>query len=185
MTLFNPDRQFDYTRDIRRVYLGTAPSIGVVSISFGANIAESWLEIQLRDLSEYAGCKDKMSESQIEQTAKVIISEWGYLKVTELMHFFVLFKSGKYGKFYGAVDSMVITEGMRKFVRERYELVGRLREEEEQREREAEKEADAEEVRKFKDALSVSNMTVGEWHRLKSEYGLTLDEVAELGWLLR
>lgn len=54
------------------------------------------------------GVKDKLSTFQLDSISQVIMATWGYYKVSEMMLFFLQFKSGKYGKFYGAVDSMVI-----------------------------------------------------------------------------
>ena len=135
LMVFNPDNQYRYCREIDRCYTGTAPTIKVLSEAYGERVSESWLMIQLNDLSEFAGCKEKMSINQIEQVAKVILLEFGYLKVTELMHFFVLFKSGKFGKFYGAVDGLVITEALQEFTRLRSERLWRIYQEREQAER--------------------------------------------------
>lgn len=101
--------------------MGAAPMLRTLTEAYGANTTEMWLEIQLKDLSEFAGCREKLSIQQIEQIAKVIILTFDYLKVTEMMYFFVLFKSGKFGKFYGAVDGLVITEALNEFVRLRNE----------------------------------------------------------------
>ena len=103
--------------------------------AYGENITETWLEIQLRDLSEFAGCKDKLSIQQIEQIAKVIILEFSFMKATELMHFFILFKSGKFGKFYGSVDGLVITEALQEFREMRREKLWALEQKRQQIER--------------------------------------------------
>ena len=42
-----------------------------------------------------------------------------HLKISELMLFFHRFKSGRYGRFYGSVDPLVITTTIRDFIRER------------------------------------------------------------------
>lgn len=78
-----------------------------------------WLIPQLYDLSEYCGCKDKLRGRPLEQCASIIALEYFYLKVSELMLFFHRFKSGRYGRFYGAVDPLVITTSLRDFIRER------------------------------------------------------------------
>lgn len=93
-----------------------APSLVRVARTYGKNVAESWLEIQIFDLGEYAGVKEKPENTQIEQCARTIISQYGYLKVTELMVFFVRFKAGIYGRFYGAVDVLAITTALNDFV---------------------------------------------------------------------
>lgn len=135
LTTFNPGNQFRYCQEVDRCYTGKAPAIKVLTEAYGEQVAESWVMIQLNDLSEFAGCKEKMSIHQIEQVAKVILMEFGYLKVTELMHFFVLFKSGKFGKFYGAVDGLVITEALQEFTHLRAERLWRIARERERAER--------------------------------------------------
>lgn len=51
--------------------------------------------------------------------ANVIATEFYYLSVTELMLFFHRFKSGRYGRFYGSVDPLMITTSLRDFIKER------------------------------------------------------------------
>ena len=41
------------------------------------------------------------------------------------MLFFWWFKSGKYGKFYGSVDPMVITSALREFIRDRNAIIAK------------------------------------------------------------
>ena len=86
--------QYDYCTDLQRVYTGKAPTLSVLNEAFGKNITETWLAIQIRNLSEFSGVKDKLDTAQIDMLAKTIIATFHYLKVTELMHFFLLFKSG-------------------------------------------------------------------------------------------
>lgn len=153
--------QYKYCKDVNRCYIGKAPSLKVISEAYGENITETWLEIQLRDLSEFAGCKDKLSIQQIEQIAKVIILEFSFLKATELMHFFILFKSGKFGKFYGAVDGLVITEALQEFRQLRRE---RLWELEQKRAREERARRDAE--------YAKNAMSFDEWKELKHLFNM-------------
>lgn len=49
----------------------------------------------------------------------MIAREYFYLKVTELMLFFVRFKGAHYGRFYGVEDPMVIMESIKAFIEER------------------------------------------------------------------
>lgn len=131
LRVFNPDNQAAYTRDIKRVYLGHAPSLNIVAKAFSRAAAEAWLAIQLRDLSEFTGAKGQLTADKLDALAKVIIAEYGFLKVTELMHFFLRFKAGYYGRFYGSVDALVITEALNTFCGERRETIAQLREHEE------------------------------------------------------
>lgn len=163
--------QYRYCKEINRCYTGKAPTLKVVSEAYGETITETWLEIQLRDLSEFAGCKDKLSIQQIEQIAKVIILEFGFFKVTELMHFFILFKSGKFGKFYGAVDGLVITEALQEFRQMRAEKLWRLEQQRQQAERarrDAEYERNAMSFDEWQELKHLFNMGYEAW-RIKAE----------------
>ena len=126
LTVFNPTQQIDCTEDLNETYRGNAPSLVTVKDAFGGGTARSWLVIQLNDLSEFAGCKDKLPIKKIEEVANIFISEYEYLKLTELMDFFRKFKLGSYGKFYGSVDPMVITCAMIEFMKDRAGILKRL-----------------------------------------------------------
>lgn len=132
LSAFNPSKQVAFCRDEQRCYFGKAPSLGVMRLAYGHNVAESWMQIQLNDLAEFSGCKGKLNERQITELASIIISKYGYLKLTEFMLFFQKFKRGEYGIFYGNVDPMKILEAFPKFCEERiheYECKKRLEEE--------------------------------------------------------
>lgn len=136
LSTFPPDKQIKFSSDLPRLFRGAAPAIGLVAKTYGMNNAEAWLEIQLHDLNEYTGCKVKQDNLQKEQTARVIISEYGYLKVTELMYFFVLLKAGRFGKFYGVVDAMDITTALNKFLELRDKELDRIIRDEKKAQRE-------------------------------------------------
>lgn len=144
--MFNPSLQRAYCKDVRRVHMGTAPTIATVREAYGANIAEAWLEVQLNNLSEFAGCKDKLNREQREETAQMIIETYGYYKVTEFMLFFHRFKRCDYGKFYGAVDPMVIMAAMKDFAEERLTAIKRY-EREIEREQQAQTDAIYEQIK--------------------------------------
>ena len=143
MTLFNPHKQFAFCKNKDRCFTGLAPTLNVVDKAFGERITESWLAIQIRDLSEYAGSREKLSTEQIDQITKTVHLAFRYLKVTELMYFFFLFKSGKFGHFYGAVDGLVITESLREFVKLRNAELDRIDREERERRKAEEDEREA------------------------------------------
>lgn len=127
---FNPSLQIQYCRDIRKVHMGQAPSIALVGNAYGRRIAETWLEIQLTELSEFAGCKGKLTAHQLTDTARMIIDGYGHFKLTEFMLFFQRFKRCEYGKFYGAVDPMVILQAVREFSEQRSRTIEKFRQEE-------------------------------------------------------
>ena len=136
MLLFNPDRQVEFGEYPDRCHFGSAPTLGTLRAAYGKNMPTSWLVPQLLNLSEYCGCKNKLTDAQLEVCARVIANEYFYLKTTELMLFFSRFKAGRYGRFYGNVDPMVITSALVVFRRERAEAIARHEAEDREKERE-------------------------------------------------
>ena len=140
--LFNPDLQMKICRDKQLCFFGDAPALSEINMAYGEMTATMWLVPQLYDLSEYCGCKDKLQGKSLEECASVIATEFYWLKVSELMLFFHRFKSGRYGKFYGSVDPMVITTSLRSFLLERaYEIDERDKLEREIEDRESQRKA--------------------------------------------
>lgn len=116
---FNPDAQMRICSDTKLCIAGQFPTLAEIKRDYGSNIPKAWLVPQLHNLSWYCGVKDKLDDRQLEECAYVIASNFFFLKVSELMLFFHRFKSGRYGKFYGRVDPLVIVNALREFVAER------------------------------------------------------------------
>ena len=178
LTVFNPAQQITCKNDLNKTYRGNAPSLVTVKDAFGGGTARSWLVIQLNDLSEFAGCKDKLPIKKIEELANIFISEYGYLKLTELMDFFRKSKLGLYGKFYGSVDPMVITCAMKEFMKERAGILNRL----EMQEREKKNALDPKQIS--------WNRKMSAYERKKKFYSynfrnkdFTYEEFSEIWWL--
>lgn len=123
-----------FCRDVDRCFFGNAPQLGALCSAYGRDQAQTWLEIQLIDLSEFAGCRDKLTSNQISQLAEIIINTCSHLKLTELMLFFQRFKACDYGRFYGSVDPMVITGALTRFKEQRSAALEKHRMEQERRE---------------------------------------------------
>ena len=93
------------------------------------------------------------------------------MKATELMHFFILFKSGKFGKFYGSVDGLVITEALQEFREMRREKLWALEQKRQQIERakqEAEHARNAMSFEEYQELKHLFNMGYESW-RIKAE----------------
>jgi len=110
--------QASFARKPERAVMGEYPTLTDLNNSYGKTFAEQWLYPQITDLSTFTGAKN-LDKDQIQKLASVISIEYHYLKVTEIMLFFYLFKTGRYGRFYGTVDPMVITCAFRDFMKER------------------------------------------------------------------
>ena len=71
-----------------------------------------WILAQLENLNQYAGTKNKMEPGQMKMLAEIIMTEYFYLKASELLLFFYQFKAGKYGELYGSVDPLRISSAL-------------------------------------------------------------------------
>jgi hypothetical protein len=112
----------ELTRNAERCYFGTAPTMGMVNIAYGDGTAQEWLSFQIADLSQFSGAREKISGRQLEQLDNIIAQDYSYLKISEVMLFFRQFKKGRFGKFYGSVDPLAITNALIDFVKERNEV---------------------------------------------------------------
>ena len=119
LATFNPDLQRDLCTNPDVCFFGGAPTLSQLNMTYGSQTAAMWLIPQLYNLSEYCGCKDKLEGNPLKECASVIATEFHFLSVSELMLFFHRFKSGRYGRFYGSIDPLVITSSIRMFLSER------------------------------------------------------------------
>ena len=116
MTLFNPDKQAYYISAQREAYRGQAPALATVKRAYGDDAAESWLAIQLNDVANYTGARNDYSAADFFPAAKLLLATFGYLKLSELLLFFGLYKSGRYGRPYGTIDFISIGDALNRFV---------------------------------------------------------------------
>lgn len=120
LNTFNPDMQVLAARFAERAYLGTAPSLEAVGLGYGEQTVIVWCCIQLENINLFAGVKEKMPVSRQRELSRLLLAEYPYLKVTELLLFFHRLKCGRYGRFYGMVDALFITSALMQFMDERH-----------------------------------------------------------------
>ena len=124
MQVMNPEMQLACAEHADRAFFGTAPTLLTLRCAYYDDAATAWMLPQLYDLGEYCGVKDKLDKEQMKQLARIIVQEFGNLKVTEVMLFLHRFKAGRYGRFYGAIDPMIIVTALRHdFMRERADAI--------------------------------------------------------------
>ena len=144
-----------------RCIAGGAPSLIKVREWYGQAVLECWLDIQLTDLVMFAGVRKSEAADLTGRLAQVIADNYGRLKVSELMLFFQHFKSGRYGRFYGQFDPMVVTCALNAFMEYRSEVAGRISREAERLRRESA----ARERRRLEEAGEL--LTHAEWMELR------------------
>ena len=111
------------TNDPSYCIFGNAPTLWTVNKTYGNGTAEEWLVYQFSDLSEFAGESKKINPQQLLQISQLMVADFGYLKMAEVMLFVRRFKTGRYGTFYGNVDPLVIMDSVGRFLVERNDTI--------------------------------------------------------------
>ena len=179
----NPDTQASFALYPAKAVTGDYPTLAELRECYGREAPSTWLVPQVADLMRFTGTR-QLGERQQEQLADVLAVECRSLKVTEVMLFFYRFKTGRYGRFYGAVDPMVVTTALQDFLRERQEIIDS---EQDRRADEWRKEAERRWPACLADIAKVTGLTAGtdiylciaEPYRRRLLVGLGSREVAD------
>lgn len=122
MTRFNPGIQ----KQLLKIKAGHVdcmkynyPTLQQAGTIYGDEAISLWIKIQLEDLNNYCGVKEKMTPEQLGEIASIFLYNYGEIKIAEFALFMIKFKSGKYGQFYGTVDPLIITTAMNEFMDDR------------------------------------------------------------------
>lgn len=132
---FSPDLQLFAARQPERAYFGTAPTLETVAGGYGEEVAIVWICVEVENLNNFAGVKEKMPVGRQKELARVILAEYPRLKTSELLLFFHRIKSGRYGRFYGMVDALFITNALVQFMDERQTETARFKADRQRRQR--------------------------------------------------
>lgn len=118
----NPDTQVYFAAKPEAAIMGDYPTLRDIDSAYGKGFSIEWLIPHISNLALYTGAKNLNDRQQLE-LARIISVEYRYLKITEILIFFARFKAGRYGRFYGTVDPMVITCALRDFIKERNNMI--------------------------------------------------------------
>jgi len=88
----------------RAIMNEVAPTLTVIDKAYGDGSATVWLMQVLAVFNEYVGKREKMDDWQLENLARSIVANCGWLKASEMMLFLNRYASGKYGPLYGAIE---------------------------------------------------------------------------------
>lgn len=106
MQRFSPTLQLRVAVHVEYAHMGPIPTLAQVGRCYGEPTAEAILCFELEDHNRFAGTKTKLEIYQQKEVARIILTEFYYLKVSEVLPFFFRLKSGRYGSFYGSVDAI-------------------------------------------------------------------------------
>ena len=136
MMKVNPSTQTAFGENPKTAITGDYPTLRDIDMAYGNGFSTEWVMVQIDNMSLHTGARNLTKEQQLE-LSRIIATEYRHLKVTELLLFFYRFKTGRYGRFYGSVDPMVVTCALRDFVEERNSMIDQY--DQERRTKESEK----------------------------------------------
>lgn len=147
VTAYSADKMLRFAQYPEKCYFGTAPTLGKVNAAYGNSASVQWLMAVLSYVGE-THLGRKMSPGQQEFCARLVVNNYPYLKLTELMLFLSRFLSGAYGRYY--VDTPSIMTALRDgFIRDRNGAFDKM-------------EADMRKAKDDEDAERYRSMTDGE-----------------------
>lgn len=116
-----------------------SPTLKSILERYGLATARLVVIPHITDFISFAASKSTIEETAIISLANIIVANYGFMKVSEIMLFFFRFKSGLLGNIYGALTPMDITCALRNFSVYLGDIrsMARMREEEQERERRA------------------------------------------------
>lgn len=124
---FAPQYQADVARDPDLCMTDPrVPTLAVAVNAYGRRGMTGWVIAQMEDLNRTAGGRDKMTAEEMQNAAEAIVTTYPQLRLTDVMLFFLRFKAGVYGRFYGKTDTLVITTALAQYVEWRTREVRRV-----------------------------------------------------------
>ena len=161
-SLFNPGLQAVLPSKCKSIHVATysdeAPTLGEMARAYGDMVAVSFLKAQIIKINDFAGSKQKISDSQLEDLSLQIVAEYPYLNLLEIIVFCGRLRSGMYGEFYGSVDPMKILYGLGRFCKDREKDISRY---------ETAREKD--EQARQRDECAKNSISWEEWQVIKAE----------------
>lgn len=115
-TAFNPSIQVKCALNIERTLKGDAPTIRQLIFTYPIEQVQVWLAAQMEHLNEFTGVKEKMSVAQMDMLGEIFITKGMYLKASEILLFFYMFRSGDLGELYGSVDPLKVAAAINPFL---------------------------------------------------------------------
>lgn len=124
--IFNPDLQKACASNLEKTFTGDAPTIALLKDTYTEMQVQVWIMAQLMNLNSFSGSKNKMEPHQMLMLCDIILTDYYYLKASELLLFFYQFKAGRFGELYGSVDPLRISNALVEFAEYRRDMLFRI-----------------------------------------------------------
>jgi len=89
------------------------PSIGFLKNKMSEKLILTIIKLHIIDLSDFLNLTRPLKESQVEQTAEMIIDEFPLMKIADVIYLFKKAKNGEFGNIYEGLDGLKILSWFR------------------------------------------------------------------------
>lgn len=129
LATFNADMEAAISSSVNDIsdvtFINGSYSLNVISLSYGEDLICEFVKMHLVSLNEYCSTKS-MDDTMMNELARQIVAQYGYINQFELCLFFARLKSGRYCEFYGSVDPLKIMSSLNKFLEERKDDLSKM-----------------------------------------------------------
>lgn len=155
---FNPSIQaklLQIKADYVYCYNTQYPTLASASLAYTHEGIINWLKIQFNNLNDFVGVREKMTTEQIIEVATLFCFDCYFLNIAETALFFLKFKTGQFGEFYGSVDPLKIMSAKNQFLNERIAAINRFEATQAQQEAEKKREEWSKKAITYQEYLSL------------------------------
>lgn len=112
---YNSKNMYAYAMSEERCHVGKAPTLFESAHQFGRETCLSFIDEVLLALVNFTAARIRLTTEQRHRLAWVVLTQFGWLRVTELLLFVVKAQAGEFGKFYNTIDPLDITAALQKW----------------------------------------------------------------------
>lgn len=106
---YEPANMWRYAVEEDRCHIGNGHTIAQAVQEFGIKAVYTVFQRLLSDFVSFNHSQQVINDAQMNELAAVIVTEFRFLKVPELILFFAKAKAGRFGKFFNSIYPMDIT----------------------------------------------------------------------------
>lgn len=100
----------------------STPSLGSVNRTYGVKKTMAYIKLWLLDLCQSVNLKRPLTETQIDETALLIVTEFNNITLADTYLVFKNAKMGKYGSFYESLDCPKVITWFTEYLEERMRI---------------------------------------------------------------
>lgn len=113
------NEKFENVKSIKKIVEMNEPSISLVKKQFGKDFVQAYIATWIVNINGFLNLRFPMSETQIEETSRLIINNFYNLTIADIYLVINNAKMGLYGKFYDRIDGSMILSWFGKYFDER------------------------------------------------------------------